>query len=267
VSTVDPVPLRECILYGLEGGKRVRPLLVMLSCEAAGGNATDALDAAVAVELLHTASLFHDDIMDASDTRRGKQTLHVRFGTSMAILAGDTLTALAFSVLVNMITPRRGEVLLLFSRTFLLLCEGQAGDILSGDRTSDQEHRALVEKKTAKLLEACASMGALLACAEPPVISTMSIFGNRLGMAFQVKDDLIDATASEPEARKSVGVDRRNGRKTFVAMASGVPSQIWAERALRRYTEDACTALLALPPSDAREVLLAQTRGLSSRAW
>ena len=91
------------------------------------------------------------------------------------------------------------------------------------------------------------------------------MFGNRLGMAFQVKDDLIDATATEAEAGKSVGIDLRNGRRTFLGEPGGVSSRRSAEQALHRYTEDACAVLLSLPPSDARELLLAQTRELSIR--
>lgn len=265
VSRVEPEPLRECLWYGLEGGKRVRPLLLILSCEAAGCSALDALDAGVAVELLHTASLVHDDIMDESAHRRGKVAVHLKFGLPLAILAGDTMTAVAFSIVSGISAARQGDVHRLFAQTFQALCEGQAQDILASHTTSTAHHRSLVEKKTAKLLEACASMGALLACADPPVVERMSTFGNRLGMAFQVKDDLIDATGSERESGKSVGTDRRNGRRTFLGNTGREVSLRSAKHALHRYTRDACNALLALPPSNARELLLDHARNLSVR--
>lgn len=268
LSGVQPAGLRAALAYGLEGGKRVRPLLTMLACEAAGGRARDALDAGVAIEFLHTASLFHDDIMDRASVRRGKAAVHTRFGLPTAILAGDTLIAQSFLLLAEIPSPRRVEVIQLFSRVFALLCEGQAHDLAldSGDHAAAPLHLEMVENKTAKLLEACTRLGALLAHAERPVVECLGSFGRLLGMAFQAKDDILDATSTEAEAGKSVGVDILNHKQTFLTIAyPDVDPVAFANAELVRYTSAACQMLELLPSSPARTLLAAQAHELTMR--
>jgi geranylgeranyl diphosphate synthase, type I len=263
LASVRPLELREALLHGTAGGKRVRPMLAMVSCSAAGGRPYEALKAAAAIELLHASSLMHDDIMDHAATRRGKPTTAVQFGVPMAILAGDTLVALAFQLMQTSPVMNRERMVMKFTRAFLHTCEGQGMDLaLSGhERVAVSEHRRMAGKKTARLLEAAAAIGAMAGTTNEEYIRALGRFGFGVGMAFQAKDDLLDQVGDERVLGKPVGTDRRNGKATFVSLPDG-----WAGDANGGATTDiagqvveltraACSTLDMLPPSSARESL------------
>jgi geranylgeranyl pyrophosphate synthase len=268
LGRTDPPLLREAMAHAMAGGKRVRPRLAMLACAAAGGRALDALEAGVALELLHTSSLIHDDIMDESDVRRGRATVHVAYDISTAILAGDALIALAFRTLSGIPSPRRDRLTALFSNAFVHLCEGQGEDLAfarSGAVTSP-EHQRMVEKKTARLLEAGAAMGAMLGTTDDRVIRAFGRFGLYVGLAYQAKDDLLDVTGSEETAGKTVGIDRRNGKKTFLTLVHPEVDTVDAVDSLvLEYTTVACAALEPLPHTPERNMLQAMARSLAQR--
>jgi len=254
VAGIDEPHLRGVAEYATDGGKRVRPLLTLLTCAAAGGDLWDALDGAVACELLHTASLLHDDIMDRAELRRGRRTVHTLYDTPTAILAGDALTALAFRQVHRLPPPARDESLRLFVDGFLALCEGQSHDLRGA---AGKHHDTMVEKKTARLLEVCTGLGGIVAGADPGVILRLRVFGRNLGMAFQAVDDLLDATGTEESTGKTVAADARNGRATYITVAPAAADPLARVRAtIADYTDAAVRAVSSLPPSEARESLL-----------
>jgi geranylgeranyl pyrophosphate synthase len=260
--------LRAALQYCTEGGKRVRPVIAMLSCAAAGGKDLDALDVGVAVELLHTASLVHDDIMDRSETRRGKQAVHAKFGRDVAILVGDALTAMAFRLLHGISSPRKDRILKLFSDTFFNLCEGQAEDLALSKREAvrEDEHESMVQKKTAELLEVAAGLGALIASEEEQRVRCLRCFGMYVGMAFQVLDDVLDVVGNEQVIGKPVGVDAKNARRTFVSLEYAVDSEASeASSRATEYTQAACSSLDDLDASTARECLVLMAQSLLKR--
>jgi geranylgeranyl pyrophosphate synthase len=240
------------------GGKRVRPLLTCLSCEAVGGNPRDAIDVAVAVELLHVASLVHDDIMDGSTMRRGRPTVAEAHGIPVAVLAGDMLLATAFRLVQHSASQRSGEIGRVLTGAFVDLCEGQAYDLLpvSHERRDRERHRHTVEQKTARLLETAASLGAMCAPCEDLYVRALGAFGFHLGMAYQAQDDLLDHAGDEAETGKSLRLDVQNGRTTYLTVLYTKSDPVEALRAeVRSHTETACRALEVLPPTDARSTL------------
>jgi geranylgeranyl diphosphate synthase, type I len=273
-DTVEPAILRQALMHSAHGGKRVRPVVTMLSCSAAGGNPYDALQAATAIELLHTSSLVHDDIMDGADVRRGVPTTHNRFGNSIAILAGDTLIALAFQMMQGVTSPGKDRIMAKFTRAFLYTCEGQGYDLTLAEHTEAgaARHRTMAEKKTARLLEAAASIGAMIGTTNEDHIRALGRFGFDLGLAFQAQDDLLDQTGDEKTLGKPVHADRRNGKLTFVSVATGddgvQTEQAWAEVAeqVRALTRSACSVLDLIPPTAARETLRFFADALLERA-
>jgi geranylgeranyl pyrophosphate synthase len=267
MRTASP-ELRTALKYCTSGGKRVRPVVSMLACAAAGGRDLDALDIGVAIELLHTASLVHDDIMDRSETRRGRQAVHVVFGIDTAILVGDALTALAFKLALGISSSRKEKILKLFSDTFLTLCEGQAEDLAFAKREGvrNDEHEAMVQKKTAELLEVAAGVGALIASEEEQQVRCLRCFGMYVGMAFQALDDVLDVVGDEQIIGKPVGMDARNGRRTFVSLDyAGDDVVLDASDRATRYTDAACSSLDGLSSSPARDCLVLMAQSLLKR--
>jgi len=195
-----PRTLRDAIRYSLlTPGKRLRPMLVMLACEACGGSAVKAVPAACAVEMVHTYSLIHDDLpsMDDDNLRRGKPTCHRKYGEAVAILAGDALLALAFETLANGIAP--ADLALSCCATLAhaagptALVGGQCDDVL-GDLTAGSLEmlEAIHNRKTGALFLASLRLGGLVASAPPPQLAALDRFGANLGLAFQITDDLLD---------------------------------------------------------------------------
>ena len=222
-----PAGLGLAMRYGvLDGGKRLRPLLVLASCHAVAGDRSAALRAAVAVELIHAYSLVHDDMpcMDNDVLRRGKPTVHVQFGEAQAMLAGDAMQALAFEVL----TPDEGVSPQLQARLTALLARsaghagmagGQAIDLASiGHSLDEATLRDMHRRKTGALLQASVMMGA--ACGQTTVSTraALSDYGAAIGLAFQVVDDILDVTQSAATLGKTAGKDLHHNKPTFVTV-------------------------------------------------
>lgn len=237
-----PAGLGEAMRYAvLDGGKRLRPLLVMAACEAAGGNAEAALRAACAVELIHAYSLVHDDMpcMDNDVLRRGKPTVHVQFGEAQALLAGDALQALAFELL----TPADGAIsapvqaalcrLLAKAAGYQGMAGGQAIDLASVGLplTSPQLHE-MHRLKTGALLQVSVLMGAACGTASPAAHSALQSYGAAVGLAFQVVDDILDVTADAATLGKTAGKDAAQDKPTFVSLMGLQPSTDYAQQLL-----------------------------------
>ena len=233
VPAEAPAGLGEAMRYGvLDGGKRLRPLLVLAAADAVGAAADPqsrdaALRAACAVELIHAYSLIHDDMpcMDNDVLRRGKPTVHVQFGQARAMLAGDAMQALAFEVL----TPDDAVVpLILQARLCGLLARAAGQDGMAGGQAIDlasvgvalDEHalRDMHRRKTGALLQASVMMGAACGDVAAPVREALSDFGAALGLAFQVIDDVLDVTQGSDTLGKTAGKDLDNNKPTYVTV-------------------------------------------------
>ncbi|HNE59267.1 MAG TPA: polyprenyl synthetase family protein [Ottowia sp.] len=235
-----PAGLGEAMRYAvLDGGKRLRPLLVLAAAEAVQGHAAAALRAACAVELIHAYSLVHDDMpcMDNDVLRRGKPTVHVRFGQAQALLAGDALQALAFELL----TPEGDEVpasmqaalcgLLARAAGATGMAGGQAIDLDSVGRVLTEEQlQAMHRLKTGALLQAAVHMGA--SCATPALPAhtraALDQYGAALGLAFQVVDDILDVTADSAQLGKTAGKDAAADKPTYVSLLGLTQAQALA---------------------------------------
>ena len=209
----------------LAGGKRIRPVLVTEVCTALGGCEESVLDAACAVELLHTYSLIHDDLpcMDNDDLRRGKPTNHKVFGECTAVLAGDALQAEAFRLLLRSPLPAERVVLmagaLADAAGLYGICGGQALDIDGEGRSlTGSEIEKIHSLKTAALLVCCAKMGAFAAGACDDKVDDAAKYAENIGVAFQIRDDILDVTSSAEELGKNPGSDSANEKSTFVTL-------------------------------------------------
>lgn len=230
-----PAGLGEVMRYAVQGGgKRLRPLLALAACEAVEGAPQAALRAACAVELIHAYSLVHDDMpcMDNDVLRRGKPTVHVRFGQAQALLAGDALQALAFEILTpepsaatsaDMPAAMQAALCRLLARAAGAdgMAGGQAIDLASvGLPLTEPELRAMHRRKTGALLLASVRMGA--ACAAHPLpaaaLQALDAYGQALGLAFQVVDDVLDVTADSALLGKTAGKDAAAGKPTYVSL-------------------------------------------------
>ena len=218
--------LAEAMRYSLlAGGKRIRPVLVLQFAKAAGGNMEDAVDAACAVEMLHTYSLIHDDLpcMDDDDLRRGKPTNHVVYGECTAVLAGDALQAECFKILANSTLPAERAVkmvqFLSNAAGLMGICGGQALDIAGeGKSLTAEEITKIHSLKTASLLVACAKMGVAAAGGSEKQIKAAEAYAENLGIAFQIRDDVLDVISTTEELGKPVGSDNENEKSTFVTL-------------------------------------------------
>ena len=233
VPTQAPAGLGEAMRYAvLDGGKRLRPLLVLASMEACSPNPVAwtldaAMRAACAIELIHAYSLVHDDMpcMDNDVLRRGKPTVHVQFGQAQALLAGDALQTLAFELL----TPEHSDMpaavqarlcgLLARASGHAGMAGGQAIDLASvGQRLSADALRQMHRCKTGALLEVSVVMGAVAAQAPDATVQHLLHYGQALGVAFQVVDDILDVTADAAALGKTVGKDAANDKPTYVSL-------------------------------------------------
>jgi farnesyl diphosphate synthase/geranylgeranyl diphosphate synthase type II len=221
-----PRRLVEATRYALlGGGKRLRPALVLASCEAHGGDASDgslAMRFAVALEAIHTYSLVHDDLpaMDDDDLRRGRPTVHKAYDEATAVLVGDGLQSLAFEHLLSGDEPGAARLGLLLAHNAYLMVEGQARDMAGeGVRLSEPEVMALMSTKTGALLAASVAGGALAAGASAEAVYP---WGLKLGLAFQIADDLLDLTADTATLGKRAGKDAAAGKSTLPALV-GIP--------------------------------------------
>ena len=264
----EALRLAEAMRYSLEaGGKRVRPVLCLLAAEAAGGRAEAALPGALALEYIHTYSLIHDDLpaMDDDDLRRGRPTSHKVFGEGHAILAGDGLLTEAFRVLAEGAgdPDRRLAALALLAEAagWRGMVGGQALDLEGETRAAyDLAHLQLIHRlKTGALLRAAVEMGAVLAGAEPSVRQALRAYGEAIGLAFQIQDDILDATATTQDLGKRAGKDAGKGKITYPSLL-GLDG---ARKALDDATETALCQLASLPN---RNSLEAWARYLAQRA-
>jgi geranylgeranyl diphosphate synthase, type II len=227
--------LDQAIRYSaLSPGKRLRPLLVLTTCEAVGGDWRVALPAATAVECVHAFSLVHDDLpaMDDDDYRRGRLTTHKRFGEALGVLAGDALLALAFHEITRLaeggVAPARvleAVRVLAWASGAEALVAGQALDIAAeGRRVTRDQVTAIHERKTGALIGASMALGALAGGAAAARVETLGAAGMRLGLAFQIHDDLLNAGSSLARLGKRAGTDAARGKATY-------PRAVGAERA------------------------------------
>ncbi len=199
-------------LMGLPA-KRVRPSLVLMGCELFGGEAEHAIDEAIGIELFHNFTLMHDDIMDQAPLRRGRPTVHAKWGVNTAILSGDAMLVKAYQLL-----GRYPEVHAAFSRCALEVCEGQQLD-MEFERRDDvrvEEYREMIRLKTAVLLAGALRIGAIVAGAKEEGLVRIAAFGEHLGLAFQLRDDVLDAFGDPVKTGKQQGGDLRSGKKTFL---------------------------------------------------
>ena len=263
VSDESPAGLGAVMRYAvLDGGKRLRPLLVLAAAEAVSGDPGAALRAAVAVELIHAYSLVHDDMpcMDNDVLRRGKPTVHVKYGEARAMLAGDAMQALAFEVL----TPDQGMTPALMSTLVRLLARasghagmagGQAIDLASvGCRLDERALRDMHRRKTGVLLQASVMMGAACGPANASALTALADYGAAVGLAFQVVDDVLDVTQDSQVLGKTAGKDVDQNKPTFVSLlglaaaqkyAADLRDQAHAALARSGLKQAACLACLA----------------------
>ena len=217
-SLYDPV---HYLFVG--GGKRVRPILTLLACEAAGGNSDHAMSAALSVELLHNFTLVHDDIMDRSPMRRGRPTVHKAFDENTAILSGDVMMGMAMRMLERSArhAPDPIAVIGAFSTGLIEVCEGQALDMAFMTRSDVRadEYFHMIEQKTAKLLEMSVNIGALIAGAPSDQVEALRVFAREIGLAFQLQDDLLDLFGSE-KFGKAPGGDLVEGKRTWLVLTA-----------------------------------------------
>ena len=196
------------------GGKRIRPILVILACKSVGGEIEKCLNAAVAIELLHNFTLVHDDIMDQDDLRRGRQTVHKKWDEATAILAGDGLVALAYQYLLKTESDEIREICEIFTNGIIELCEGQALDKEFEDEFEIDlaQYISMIEKKTALLLMISLEIGAIIGGGSRSERKLLREFAKELGCAFQIQDDLLDI---ERHQEKRLAVIFSNARKLF----------------------------------------------------
>jgi geranylgeranyl diphosphate synthase type I len=210
----------------LAGGKRLRPCLVLASCEAVGGKAKDAIEAAAALELLHNFTLIHDDIMDRDKFRRNVKTVHMLWGEPIAIIAGDALFAKVFEALaanagrLKLSSERTVELFDTISRASFEICQGQALDMLFEGRRNitEAEYLNMIGSKTGALLEASNKVGALLGGGSPKEVKALAEYGRLVGMAFQIRDDLLGVVGEQKKFGKPIGSDIREGKRTMVVL-------------------------------------------------
>jgi farnesyl diphosphate synthase len=233
-----PAGLGDAMRYAvLDGGKRLRPLLVLAASEAVGGHDEAALRAACAVELIHAYSLVHDDMpcMDDDVLRRGKPTVHVKFGQAQALLAGDALQALAFELLVPAgdAIPDRTQAalcrLLAHAAGHAGMAGGQAIDLASVGRTlNETELREMHRRKTGALLEGSVMMGAACGGPDAKARTSLQAYGAAIGVAFQVVDDILDVTADSATLGKTAGKDADQNKPTYVSVLGLERSRAYA---------------------------------------
>ncbi|MGI0066783.1 MAG: polyprenyl synthetase family protein [Nitrosotalea sp.] len=219
----DPSDLYQAASYLIDhGGKRLRPYMVIKSCQLLGGTTKQAIPAAAAIEMVHNFTLVHDDIMDNDEVRHGVPTVHIRFGMPIGILAGDLLFSRAFETISKPYLHKSGDVGLNLVTTLAKactdVCEGQALDISmakSSKIPSEDQYIKMIEKKTSSLFVASCAMGAIAANKDFADVIRLSTFGRNLGIAFQIVDDLIGVVGDPKITKKPVGNDIREGKKSL----------------------------------------------------
>lgn len=237
----EPKELYELMQYHvLASGKRVRPFLCTLSCEAVSGSYEKTIPAAIGLELVHSFTLAHDDIMDRDELRRGKPTLWKHYGEPLAINAGDGIFAKAYEALLKLkAEPKTKELVLkIFTDSIIEVCEGQALDVSFENKwdTRIEDYIGMSDKKTASLIGASAKIGAILGKGSKKEIKALFAYGRKLGLAFQIWDDYIDF--SSLKTGKTFGLDIKRGKKTSVVCHALKNAQEWQRKKLIEILKD-----------------------------
>jgi len=260
------VPLVEKIAHYIieSGGKRLRPLLVLLSSRATGYDQDDHLKLAAVIEFLHTATLLHDDVVDTSDMRRGRSTANARWGNAPSVLVGDFLYARAFEMMVELQDLRIMDVL---SHATAVIAEGEVMQLMNvkNPDLNEAQYMTVIHNKTAMLFEAASHTGALLAGADSAQETALKAYGKHLGLAFQLVDDVLDYRGDAEAMGKNVGDDLAEGKTTLpliYAMENGVAEERELIRqAIRKGGLDDLPAILAVVESSgALEYTMAKAR-------
>ena len=240
IEAVDPPELSDEVAHvALAGGKRVRPAVTILACEACGGDPDDAVDFAVGIELVHNASLVIDDIIDRSDVRRGTASAWAEYGYGPAIIASDGLLGEAFALL-----SRNDHATQIVAESMVELGEGEATELVARP-TDEGEYMGLARRKTGALFRAAAELGAVAADADPFTIEAFGEYAERVGVAFQIRDDVLDATADADDLGKPTGQDAEMDRPSLVQVTG-----LSAEEANQRAHDQSEQALDALAASN-----------------
>ena len=219
IGNTEPFNLYHPIEYTLNmGGKRLRPIMVLLTAELFGGCTDDIMNAALAVEIFHNFTLLHDDMMDGADMRRNKPSVHKKYNDNIAILSGDAMSIMAYHYLLKTKTSALPEIISLFTKTAIEVCEGQQYDMDFEDRldVTVEEYLKMIRLKTAVLLACSFKIGALAAQAAKEDAEQIYNFGINLGIAFQLQDDLLDVYADQNKFGKKIGGDIVANKKTFL---------------------------------------------------
>ena len=250
IDDTDPDDLGDQLGHVvLAGGKRVRPAVTILACEAVGGDREQAVDFAAGIELVHNASLVIDDIIDRSDTRRGTPSAWAEYGYGSAIIASDGLLGEAFALFSS--DERAMEIV---SESMVDLGEGEATE-LAARPTTEAEYMTLARRKTGALFRASAELGAVAGGADNETVAAFGEYAERVGVAFQIRDDVLDATASTADLGKPAGQDEVMDRPSLIQITDLSPEE--GDTRAREQSDLALEALnaVALPETDARAYL------------
>lgn len=280
------------------GGKRIRPIIIVFAAKALGYLGTDHRSLAAIIEFIHTATLLHDDVIDASELRRGKQTANAVWGNDVSVLVGDFLYSRAFEMMVSLQNMRVMEI---FARTTNTIAEGEVMQLMNSHdpTTTELQYHEVIYKKTAKLFEASAQLGAIIANADQIYEDTMKQYGLCLGVAFQLIDDVLDYNAKSEDIGKNIGDDLAEGKPTLPlirAIQQGTTAQValiseaikqggrdnvesvikviestdaieYTKKAAQDYANKAIAALEPLPNSAHKEALCSLASFAVSRAY
>lgn len=244
-SEYDEEIVADAMRYSLQnGGKRIRPVLVLEFCRLCGGNVKKALPFAAAIEMIHTYSLIHDDLpcMDNDDMRRGKPSCHKKFGEDFALLAGDALLTLAFEILTkaDVSDSQKVKAVRILSRYsgYQGMIGGQTIDLMSENKTISLDRlRTMDNLKTGKLINCAALLGCIVADAKKNLTEAAVKFASSIGLAFQIVDDILDVTSTSEKLGKPIGSDSENNKSTYVSLLGLEKSKEYAEILTTEATE------------------------------
>lgn len=227
IASIDypqsPFGLYAPVKYQLDmGGKRVRPLLTVMACDMFGGDIEEAISPALGLEIFHNFTLLHDDVMDKADIRRGRPTVHKAWNENTAILSGDAMQIIATQKVCEAPLRVLKEVLDLYNKTALEICEGQQFDMEFETRedVTREEYIEMIRLKTAVLIGCALKMGAIIAGATPSQADAMYKFGENIGLAFQLQDDYLDVYGDAETFGKKIGGDILNNKKTYMLISA-----------------------------------------------
>ena len=237
----EPIGLYEPIAYQLSiGGKRVRPVLTMMACNLFSDDLQPAVAPALGIEVFHNFTLLHDDIMDRADIRRGLPTVHKKWNDNTAILSGDVMLIVAYQLIAQTPMPHLKEVLDLFSKTAAEICEGQQYDVdyEARKKVEIDEYIEMIRLKTAVLLGCALKTGAIIGNASPEDANLLYECGINIGLAFQLKDDMLDVYGDEATFGKKIGGDILCNKKTYLLIQALECAQGEDKVKLNRFLED-----------------------------